>query len=378
MPFNIQTLKHTMLLSISYKLKIFIILLIAPFLGLGIAYLQTQPFLLQEAESLLLGVETYHDEASTLSNRLIELEGTTVAIRTSTGEITHLMNKIHKKAEGERRAYEQQHTYLQELVDTSAEQSLASTNMLDYVLSNMLGDPIGQTFGKNATIKVYSLKEAGYRGYMAKVRLHNSEALKMVLAGDRVKSRGETTSAAARRTGAVLAVNAGGFFAHEGALVPLGTTVVDGKILSFSSPDSNLSFIGFNRNGQLVGGKVDTKEELLALDVLHGCSFLPTLLKGGEKQTIPADWANTRQPRTLIGHFVNNDLLFVVIDGRQKGWSNGVTLEEAQEKLLEFKVRDAYNLDGGGSSTFYYDGKVLNHPSDGKERRVVSNIVILP
>jgi exopolysaccharide biosynthesis protein len=56
----------------------------------------------------------------------------------------------------------------------------------------------------------------------------------------------------------------------------------------------------------------------------------------------------------------------------------GVTLEEAQSKLQEFNVRDAYNLDGGGSSTFYYDGKILNRPSDGRERRVTTNIVIIP
>ena len=137
-------------------------------------------------------------------------------------------------------------------------------------------------------------------------------------------------------------------------------------------------FIGFNRNGHLVGGRIDTKEQLAELDVLHGCSFLPTLLKDGKKQPIPGAWANTRHPRTLIGHFVNEDLLFIVIDGRREGWSMGVTLEEAQNKLLEFKVRDAYNLDGGGSSTFYYNGKVLNRPSDGKERRVLTNIVVLP
>lgn len=361
-----------------YKFKAFIILLIAPFLGLGIAYVQLQPFALSETENLLLRGEAFQEEASFLSGQLLDLQGLTSEIRTAAGDLNHLIGEIHTKAEEERHAYEQQHSYLQELVETSAEQSRASLDMLDYVLANMLGDPVGQTFGKNATIKVYSLEEAGYRGYMAKVRLHNVGALRMVLAGDQVKSQGETTSAAAKRTGAVLAINAGGFFAHEGALVPLGTTVIDGKVLSFSAPDSDLSFVGFNRNGQLVGGQIGTKEELLALDVLHGSSFLPTLLKGGKKQTIPAAWANARHPRTLIGHFVNDDLLIIVIDGRRKGWSNGVTLEEAQEKLLEFKVRDAYNLDGGGSSTFYYDGKVLNRPSEGKERRVVTNIVILP
>jgi len=71
-------------------------------------------------------------------------------------------------------------------------------------------------------------------------------------------------------------------------------------------------------------------------------------------------------------------LLLIVIDGRQKGYSNGVTLEEAQKKLQEFHVVDAFNLDGGGSSAFYYNGKLLNKPSGGSERRVVSNLVILP
>ena len=43
--------------------------------------------------------------------------------------------------------------------------------MLDTILSKVLGKPIGQTFGERANIKVFSLKEAGYRGYMAKVKL---------------------------------------------------------------------------------------------------------------------------------------------------------------------------------------------------------------
>jgi exopolysaccharide biosynthesis protein len=222
------------------------------------------------------------------------------------------------------------------------------------------------------------LQESGYRGYMAKVKLHDPSALKLVLANDQVKSRGETTSEAAKRTGAVLAINAGGFMRVGGGLIaPVGITVVDGEILTFSD-DEKLSFVGFNKQGRLVGSTITSREQLEEMDVLHGASFLPTLLRDGKKQPIPKDWANRREPRTLIGHFSNGDLLFIVIDGRRKNWSSGVTLEEAQDKLLEFNVTDAYNLDGGGSSTFYYDGKVLNKPSDGSERRVTTNFVVLP
>lgn len=361
-----------------YRIHIFIIFVLAPFLGLGIAYAQIQPFALDIIEPLSMQEEVFRGEADKIAGQMLDLKESIREVREATDNSARLISMIRENAVSELRAYEQQHARLQDLVVASSEQSRASGDMVDFVLANMLGDPVGQTFGENATIKVYSLEEAGYRGYMAKVRLHNANALKMVLSGDKLGNLGETTSAAAKRFDAVLAVNAGGFFAHEGSLLPIGITVVNGEIVSFETYEPDWRFIGFNRSGHLVGGRIDTKEQLAELDVLHGCSFLPTLLKDGNKQPIPGAWANTRHPRTLIGHFVNEDLLFIVIDGRREGWSMGVTLEEAQDKLLEFKVRDAYNLDGGGSSTFYYNGKVLNRPSDGKERRVLTNIVVLP
>jgi len=261
------------------------------------------------------------------------------------------------------------------IVAESEEHSKETGDLLDTVLSNILGKPVGQTFGKRANIKVFSLKEAGYRGYMAKVKLHDPSAVKLVLAGDKVGHKGETTSSAAKRKDAVLAINAGGFAKKDGLLYPMGITVVDGKIKTFYSTD--LSFIGINNKGHLVGGEIKEREQVEEMDIVHGASFVPTLLKSGKKQTIPSKWKNKKEPRTLIGHFSNGDLLLIVIDGRQKG-SSGVTLEEAQTKLLEWNVRDAYNLDGGGSSTFVYKGKVLNSPSDGQQRRVVSNFVVFP
>ena len=362
----------------SFSWQIIFALLLAPFLGLFlVCTLQWPPVSVGEIDNLALQEETWQAGAGQIAGCLLQLRESTQAARAAAENSHRLMSMIRQEAHQELLAYEEQHDRLQGLVEVSGEQKRVFGDLIELVLANLLGDPVGQTFGENATVKVYSLEEAGYRGYMAKVRLHNIEALRVTLAGDQVKSKGETTSAAAKRAGAVLAINAGGFFAHEGYLVPLGATVIDGEIVDFSNI-ADLSFVGFNRSGRLIGGEIRTKEQILAMDVLHGASFLPTLLLDGKKQAIPAAWANARQPRTLVGHFENGDLLFIVIDGRRAGWSVGVTLEEAQEKLLEFKVRDAYNLDGGGSSTFYYNGKVLNRPSDGAERRVVTNIVILP
>ncbi len=362
--------------SVLFKIQLFILFLLAPFLGLGIAYAQLQPFTFNEMGTLALQEEALQEDADLTYSQIINLTENIQQARLTAEMSTLAARLIREDAYSELQAYEAQQGVLQEMLRASGEQRSASGDMLDYLLANMLGDPLGQTFGENATIKVYSLEEVGYRGYMAKVRVHKLDAIKMVVAEDRIGSRGETTSAAAARSGGILAVNAGGFFYSEGLNYPIGITVVDGEVLTFS--DHDLSFIGFNRSGQLVGGHITTREQLAQLNVLHGASFLPTLLKDGVKQPIPRDWANTRHPRTLIGHFANDDLLIVVIDGRREGWSTGVTLEEAQDKLLEFNVRDAYNLDGGASSTFFYDGKVLNRPSGGAERRVTTNLVIVP
>jgi exopolysaccharide biosynthesis protein len=352
------------------KLNLFFLMLAAMPAGYWAAFQTYEPGLQLMSERMLTETAETEEQLLLFRQRLADtapvLDGISLA----------LMN-IYETIQADKADYEKTGSLISNLIASSHEQIAQSEDVLGEILSKKLGEPVGQTFGKRATVKVYSLQESGYRGYMAKVKLHDPSALKMVLAHDQVRSRGETTSAAAERTGAVLAINAGGFMSVGGGMIaPLGITVVDGEILTYSD-NEKLHFVGFNKQGRLIGGKIESREQLEEMDVLQGASFLPTLLKDGKKQTIPKEWANKREPRTLIGHFSNGDILFIVIDGRQKD-SRGVTLEEAQDKLLEFNVTDAYNLDGGGSSTFYYNGKVLNNPSDGSERRVATNLVILP
>ena len=164
-----------------YKIHIFIFFVLAPFLGLGIAYAQIQPFALDITGPLSMQEEIFQGEADKIAGQMLDLKESIREVREATDTSTRLISMIRENAVSELRAYEQQHARLQDLVAASSEQSRASGDMVDFVLANMLGDPVGQTFGENATIKVYSLEEAGYRGYMAKVRLHNANALKMVL-----------------------------------------------------------------------------------------------------------------------------------------------------------------------------------------------------
>jgi len=83
-----------------------------------------------------------------------------------------------------------------------------------------------------------------------------------------------------------------------------------------------------------------------------------------------------RAPRTAIGETKNGKLIFIVVDGRQPVYSIGATLEELAELLRNLGCVNAINLDGGGSSTMYFNGKIMNRPSDGNERPINNAIII--
>ncbi|MBM3715337.1 MAG: phosphodiester glycosidase family protein, partial [Actinobacteria bacterium] len=119
-------------------------------------------------------------------------------------------------------------------------------------------------------------------------------------------------------------------------------------------------------------------EDLLASGVWNTLSFGPAIVEDGQvvdgidsvevdtnvgNHSIQGD-----QPRTAVGVIDENHLVFVVVDGRQEGYSEGVTLPELADIMLSLSATTAYNLDGGGSSTMYFNGEVVNSPSNGGER----------
>ncbi len=83
-----------------------------------------------------------------------------------------------------------------------------------------------------------------------------------------------------------------------------------------------------------------------------------------------------RHPRTLIG-WNEKSFFFVVVDGRQEGLSKGMSYKEETDLMLRLGATEAVNLDGGGSSTFWLGGQVMNSPSDGRERSVANGLVLL-
>jgi exopolysaccharide biosynthesis protein len=83
-----------------------------------------------------------------------------------------------------------------------------------------------------------------------------------------------------------------------------------------------------------------------------------------------------RHPRTAIGQTADGRVLLVVVDGRQAGYSVGMTTFEMALTMTRLGAVRAMQLDGGGSSTLAFDGTVLNRPSDGRERPISTALML--
>jgi Phosphodiester glycosidase len=115
-------------------------------------------------------------------------------------------------------------------------------------------------------------------------------------------------------------------------------------------------------------------------DIIAG---VPQLIKDGkiaitwQEEKIGKEFVETRHPRTAVAKLKDGKFLMITVDGRQAGFSVGMNLNELAEFLLELGATDAMNLDGGGSTTMFLDGKLMNKPSDKEGERSVSDAILV-
>lgn len=197
----------------------------------------------------------------------------------------------------------------------------------------------------------------------------------------------DSTEALAKKNGALAAIN--GSYFNMKTLVPT-TFVKDAGRQVGSTDESEL----FRVDGvvYLRGRKVKiARSESVDYPMVtrrnkEALSAGPVLLLDGQEAR--EEWPSTgfykkRHPRTLIGITGNGWVYLIVIDGRFPGQGIGATIHETAMIAQMFGLKDALNLDGGGSSTLWTEPTgVLSHPYDNKRfdpygQRVVPNIVII-
>lgn len=114
-------------------------------------------------------------------------------------------------------------------------------------------------------------------------------------------------------------------------------------------------------------------------DIVAG---VPQLIKNGkiditwEKERSSRSFVETRHPRTAIAKLEDGKALLITVDGRSES-SAGISLADLAAYLLELGAVDAMNLDGGGSTAMFLDGKIVNTPSDKEGERKIGDAIIV-
>ena len=128
----------------------------------------------------------------------------------------------------------------------------------------------------------------------------------------------------------------------------------------------------WNRAIQAIGGRVRLVKNGRVNETLEKHHRAQKKHTPGKRQR---DLALSYEPRTALGYNVQK-LILIVADGRRTGYSTGLSLYRLASFLIELGATEAINLDGGSSSTFVVDGKVVNRPSGQGERDVLNAVFI--
>ena len=217
--------------------------------------------------------------------------------------------------------------------------------------------------------------------YVADVTVSSSDYLKTAFAqnsyGTNVTAK---TSVTAADNNAILAVNGDYYGANSSGYVVRNGVVYRDTVRE----NSNNGDLAIYKDGsfKIIYEDQISADQLVKDGVVNLLAFGPALVENGEiavGKNQEVGQAMASNPRTAIGIIDENHYIIVVSDGRTSE-SEGLSLYQLAEVMKSYGAKTAYNLDGGGSSTLYFNGQVINKPTTGGNKiseRAVSDIVYI-
>ena len=217
--------------------------------------------------------------------------------------------------------------------------------------------------------------------YVADITVTSSDYLKTAFAqnafGTNVTAK---TSETADDNNAILAVNGDYYGANSTGYVIRNGVVYRDTVRE----NSNNGDLAIYKDGsfKIIYEDQISADQLVKDGVVNLLAFGPALVENSEiavGTNEEVGQAMASNPRTAIGIIDENHYIIVVSDGRTSE-SKGLSLYQMAEVMKSYGVKTAYNLDGGGSSTLYFNGQVINKPTTGGNKiseRSVSDIVYI-
>ena len=233
-------------------------------------------------------------------------------------------------------------------------------------------------------VSIEQKKKNGMTYFVCDIEVTDASQLRTAFAGDSFSSGiYEATSDIAARYNPVLAINADFCRYHRN-----GVIIRNGEVLRRQNITRHHLMIvdehgDFSVLTDRTGKQGVVANQLEQKNTWQTFEFGPVLVQDGKATTLPNSfYINCHdgyyEPRTAIGQIGPLHYMVIVVDGRRDGYSTGASIPQLQQLFLDEGVDFAFNLDGGGSTTLYFLGEVINMPSGGKERSVSDVIMFMP
>ncbi|MGT2951504.1 exopolysaccharide biosynthesis protein [Streptococcus cuniculi] len=232
----------------------------------------------------------------------------------------------------------------------------------------------------NIKVEVETIRNNDTTVYVADIQVSSPDYLKTALAqntfGTNITAK---TSATASANNAILAVN-GDYYGANATGYVIKNGVLYRDTVRDDAENGDLAIYA-DGSFKIIYEHDISAQALIDEGVVNLLAFGPSLIENGQiavDQHTEVGQAMASNPRSAIGIIDENHYIIVVSDGRTSE-SQGLTLYQLAQVLQSYGAKTAYNLDGGGSSTLYFNGQVINKPTTrgSISERAVSDIVYI-
>jgi len=232
----------------------------------------------------------------------------------------------------------------------------------------------------NISITITEYRKYDTSIYVADIYLSSIDYLKTAFANDTFgRNITQKTSTIVAENDAILAIN-GDFYGAQ----TKGYVIRNGVIYRSTVADSTNEDLVIYEDGsfEIITEGTISADELLSNGAKQVLSFGPGLIDDGEitvTSDAKVDKELTSNPRTAIGMIDDLHYVMIVSDGRTTE-STGLSLYQLADFMQSLGVTNGYNLDGGGSSTMYFNGEIVNNPTTTGQtitERSVSDIIYI-
>lgn len=257
----------------------------------------------------------------------------------------------------------------QVVADTEKTETATTSQIIEPVITDT------SYFDENIDLKIERIDENGVVFYVAELKLSDAKYLKTAFAQKKFgKNITDKTSVIAKENNAIFAINGDYCGFRDNGVIMRG-----GQLFRVKPRNSRCGLV-IDKKGDLliIDEKKLTKEYLEEIEAVECFAFGPTLVVDGEININETGISKDYNPRTAIGQIGPLHYIFIVVDGRSDE-SKGMKFPALAEEFKKRGCKTAYNLDGGGSATMWFNGKVVNSPTDGKTagERKISDIIYI-